>query len=107
MKSLILVFLFLSGSLYASSCYTAVNGFSAIGTLSDKLADRFSSTSDKIDDLSDVTNERLIKMKKIALLQEQIRKIEAQNYIKSKQILHNLKIRNEELGINASLKAGE
>jgi len=107
LKSLILVFFLLIGNLFASSCYTAVNGFSAIGTLSSKLADKFSSTSDKIDDLSDVTNERLKKMKRIALLQEQIRKMEAQNYIKSKQILHNLKIRNEELGINASLKAGE
>lgn len=107
MKSVFFVIFILVGNAYPSSCYTAVNGFSAIGTLSGKLADKFSSISDKINDLDDVTNQRLEKMKKIALLQEQIRKMEAQNYIKSKQILHNLKIRNEELGISASLKAGE
>jgi stress response protein YsnF len=101
------VYFVLIGNLFASSCYTAVNGYSAVGTLSTKLADEFSSTSDKISDLSDATNKRLEKMQRIALLQEQIRKMEAQNYIKSKQILHNLKTRNEELGISASLKAGE
>lgn len=107
MKILILIFLFFSVSLQAGICYTASNGFSAIGTLSEKLADRFSTTSDKINKLSDVAKDRLEKLKKITLLQEQIRKMESMNYIKSKQILHNLKIKSEELNINASLKAGE
>lgn len=93
----------LSSSLvFSSICYTAVNGFSAIGTLSSKLASKASSSANKISDLGSSANQRLQKLEKIKELQKQIREVKAMNYLKSKSILNNLKVKNALLDVEIS-----
>jgi len=94
-------------SLNASACFTAVNGFKAVGELTGELSNKVSETQRSLNSLGDEISLREEKNKIIADLQKKIRQIQVKSYIKSKQILHNLKIKNQELSIESSLKSME
>ena len=102
MKIILSLLLMFSVS-FAGTCYTAVAGFVAIGTLSAKLSSKVASSTNKITDLGSVAKERENKLKLIKKLQTQIREVQHLNYVKSQSILHNLKVKNSLLDIEGSM----
>ena len=84
-------------------CYTASAGFRAVGDVSEKLSSRTSSSTNKISKLGDIAKERQSRLEQIRKLQMQIKEIQGLNYIKSQNILHNLKTKNTLLDIKGSM----
>lgn len=103
MKFIVFSLIF-ANCLYASTCYTAVNGFIAVGQVAGQYASSMATTIQKLNDLNIELNNRNEKLEKLNHLQISILTLKAKNYVKSKAVIHYLKQKNDYISIDSNVK---